>query len=144
MSRTAGPWVRESTAVPITAVPRVLYSGRYADTGLAMNTIFEFLGKYKNIYRILSYRARARPRARARTMQHDPSAWSDIEWRCGDTLDPGVYSGIGIQHMPFATNLISFLRSVESHRSRVLPLKFAREVLWMPILFHENTPRDRS
>jgi hypothetical protein len=30
-----------------------------------------------------------------------------------------------------ATNLISFPRSVESHRSRELPLKFAREVLSM-------------
>jgi hypothetical protein len=33
--------------------------------------------------------------------------------------------------MPSATNLISFLRSaVESHRSGMPPLKFAREVLW--------------
>ena len=42
--------------------------------------------------------------------------------------------------MPSATNLISFLRSVESHRSGELQLEFAREVLWRPILNLENTP----
>jgi hypothetical protein len=42
--------------------------------------------------------------------------------------------------MPSATNLISFLRYVESHRSGELQLKFAREVLWIPILFLEKTP----
>jgi hypothetical protein len=48
--------------------------------------------------------------------------------------------------MPFATNLISFLRSVESHRTEGLPLKFAREVLlvWRPILFIKNTFPVRS
>ena len=35
--------------------------------------------------------------------------------------------------MPSATNLISFLRSVESHRTHELQLKFAGEVLWGPI-----------
>ena len=45
--------------------------------------------------------------------------------------------------MPSATNLISFLRSVESHRSRVLPLKFAREVLWRPI-FSISRTRSRT
>jgi hypothetical protein len=42
--------------------------------------------------------------------------------------------------MPSATNLISFPRSVESHRSHVLQPIFAREVLWRPILNLENTP----
>ena len=39
--------------------------------------------------------------------------------------------------MSSATNLISFLRSAESHRSGMLPLGFAREVLWGPIFSAE-------
>ena len=42
--------------------------------------------------------------------------------------------------MPSATNIISFPRSVESHRTHELQLEFAREVLWRPILNLENTP----
>ena len=94
-------------------------------------------------FRILTYRARGR-RARADHATWPVSLLSNIERRCWDTLNPGVYSGIGIQHMPSATNLISFLRSVESHRSRELSLKFAGEVLWRPILFLENTLPVRS
>jgi len=41
--------------------------------------------------------------------------------------------------MPSATNLISFPRSVESHRSGELQLIFAWEVLWRPILNLEKT-----
>ena len=41
-----------------------------------------------------------------------------------------------------ATNLISFPKSVESHRSRELPLKFAWEVLWR-LIFPSKT-RSRS
>ena len=41
--------------------------------------------------------------------------------------------------MPSATNLISFPRSVESHRSGELQLEFAREVLWRPIFVLEKT-----
>jgi hypothetical protein len=41
--------------------------------------------------------------------------------------------------MPSATNLISFPRSVESHRSGEPQLKFAWEVLWRPILNLEKT-----
>jgi hypothetical protein len=56
-----------------------------------MNKIFEVLGKYKK-YIEFYHTARARPRARAKTMQHGPSASSDIEWRCWDTLGAGVHS----------------------------------------------------
>jgi hypothetical protein len=45
--------------------------------------------------------------------------------------------------MPYATYLISSLRSVESYRSAQPPLEFAREVLWRPIFPTENTPADR-
>jgi hypothetical protein len=45
----------------------------HEQAGLAMDKIFEVLGKKRKFYRIPSYRA-ARGRAHAWTMQHDPPA----------------------------------------------------------------------
>ena len=73
-------------------------------------------------------------------MRHGPPAWSNTPMVCSPSCSPNADSIISIQHMPSATHLISFLRSVESHRSSRLPLKIAREVLWRPIFSFENTP----
>jgi hypothetical protein len=102
------------------------YQARGLQAGLAMNRIFEVLGGNKKLYRILSYRARGR-RAHA-----DHATWPVSLKRHRMALS-GPWSGhfghgAGVPTHG-STNLISFLKSVESHRTVSLPLKFAREVL---------------
>ena len=63
--------------------------------GLAMNMIFEIFGENEKYVDFYILRAPSRP-AHARKMQHGPLAWSDIECRCWDILNPGVHSGIKI------------------------------------------------
>jgi hypothetical protein len=89
-----------------------------------------------------NFSARGAPRAVVNhlTVQHgSPACRKQHPDRVAPSCNPAAHSGIRFSTCrlrPSATNIFSFLRSVESHRSGRLPLKFAREVLcidlWRP------------